>query len=75
MKRIVLILGFSFILSCSFSQGIFQKSEKGLNLSSELANYGIYLFPNLTIDYKKHSIALGLIILRTLAIIVIISLK
>lgn len=50
---------FSLIIACSFSQGIFKQSQKGFNISSEIGNYGIYLFPNLTLDIKKHTIACG----------------
>ena len=52
---------FVFTLSVliSFSQGVLNDTKKGLNISLEQIDFGYYLFPNLTLDYKKHSIAVG----------------
>jgi len=59
MKRLILFL-FLFLTSLHlYSQGFIRDSQKGINLSTELADFGIYLYPNFNLDYKNHTFALG----------------
>ena len=59
IKKYFTTFAFSIIVLVSFSQTFLKDSKKGLNLSSEVGNLGVYLFPNLTLDYKNHSFAIG----------------
>ena len=59
MKKIILTLSLIMLILNSFSQGFLRDSKKSINVSSELGNYGIYLFPNFMLDFKKNTIAFG----------------
>ena len=59
MKRKVLTFTLSMVILNTFSQGFLKESKKSVNISSELGNYGIYIFPNFVIDFKKNTIAFG----------------
>ena len=59
MKKIIFTVTLSIIIVNSFSQGFFKESKKGINVSTELWNYGICLFSNFTLDYKKSTFGIG----------------
>lgn len=59
MKKTLLTILLLVVFVNSFSQGFFKESNKGINVGTELWNYGICLFPNFTLAYKKNVLAAG----------------
>jgi len=61
IKKFKLTIILLSIILDSFSQDALKETKNNINISTELGNWGIYLFPNYMRDIKKSTIGLGLI--------------
>lgn len=59
IKKLKFIIILSSIILDSFSQEALKETKNNINVSAELGNYGIYLFPNYMRDIKKSTIGFG----------------
>ena len=59
MKKLLLTIMLSLIGFFSFAQSPVRPGLPIINLSSELATYGVYFFPNYTYEFKQHTFGAG----------------